>query len=31
MKEREARKERDLIVINCASLPENLLEAELFG
>lgn len=25
------RKSRDLIVINCASLPENLLEAELFG
>lgn len=25
------RKNRDLIVINCASLPENLLEAELFG
>lgn len=25
------RNKRDLIVINCASLPENLLEAELFG
>ena len=25
------RKDRGLIVINCASLPENLLEAELFG
>lgn len=26
-----SRKEQNLIVINCASLPENLLEAELFG
>lgn len=26
-----SRKSQNLIVINCASLPENLLEAELFG
>ena len=26
-----SRRKRDMVVINCASLPENLLEAELFG
>ena len=26
-----ARREKNMIVINCASLPESLLEAELFG
>ena len=28
---RSPRAEHDMVVINCASLPENLLEAELFG
>ena len=26
-----ARKERDMIIVNCAALPENLIESELFG
>ena len=26
-----ARQKKDMVIINCASLPENLLEAELFG
>ncbi len=29
--EKSSRKGRPFIVINCASIPENLLEAELFG